>query len=186
MTIYFTSDLHFGHDRDFIYKPRGFVSSIHHDDSIIDDWNYIVKPTDEVYILGDLMLGRDHQYGIECLQSLNGNLHFTIGNHDTANRIAEYEQCGLINEGHATVLKADGYKFFLCHYAAATSCIENAAAAKYHLISLHGHTHHKEKFETDNPFQYNVALDAHDNYPVSIYNIIFDIDVKINECLSFL
>lgn len=35
--IYFTSDLHFGHDKDFIYKSRGFNSIGDHDNTIIEN-----------------------------------------------------------------------------------------------------------------------------------------------------
>ena len=56
---YFTSDLHIGHDRDFIWKARGFSSIEEHDTEILKRWNSIVQPEDTVYILGDLCLGRD-------------------------------------------------------------------------------------------------------------------------------
>ena len=35
--IYFTSDLHFGDDKGFIYKPRGFNSIEDHDNTIIEN-----------------------------------------------------------------------------------------------------------------------------------------------------
>ena len=36
--IYFTSDTHFGHDRAFIYKPRGFDSLEEMENKIIENW----------------------------------------------------------------------------------------------------------------------------------------------------
>lgn len=33
--IYLTSDLHFGHNKEFLYKPRGFNSIEAHDEQII-------------------------------------------------------------------------------------------------------------------------------------------------------
>lgn len=53
---YFTSDLHIGHDKDFLYKPRGFDSIEQHDTAIVKRWNDIVTPDDTVYILGDLCM----------------------------------------------------------------------------------------------------------------------------------
>ena len=55
--IYFTSDLHFGHNREFIWGPRGFKSSWEHDETIVKNWNSLITEEDDVYILGDLMLG---------------------------------------------------------------------------------------------------------------------------------
>ena len=37
--IWFTSDLHFCHDKEFLYKPRGFNSIEEHDTAIIQNWN---------------------------------------------------------------------------------------------------------------------------------------------------
>lgn len=186
--VYFTSDTHFGHDRDFIYKPRGFQSIQEHDETIIERWNSIVTSQDIVYHLGDAMLGADHQYGLDCLAQLNGTIHMIRGNHDTVKRWWEYEDAWphLVIHGWSDILKEQGYKFYLCHYKTETSCIENMAPSKHHLINLHGHTHDSRKFENDNPFQYNVALDAHNCYPVHIDQVIWDIEAKADECLSFL
>ena len=42
--IFASSDLHFGHDREFLWGPRGFRSSIEHDEAIIANWNSVVEP----------------------------------------------------------------------------------------------------------------------------------------------
>lgn len=184
--VYISSDLHFGHDRKFIYEPRGFASIEEHDKFIIERWNSLVSPTDEVWLLGDLMLGADHDYGLNCLRRLNGNIHVIRGNHDTSKRWKEYEKIGLIPEGYSTVIKVNGYRFYLCHYKTETSHLENMAPLKNHLINLHGHTHSSLRFESDSPFQYNVALDAHNCFPVSIESIISEINQQAKECLSYL
>ena len=54
------------------------------------------------------------------------------------------------------------------------------------LINLHGHLHSKNKFYQDIPFMYNVALDAHNNAPVSFDEIISDIEAKKDECIAML
>ena len=68
--IYVTSDLHIGHDKDFMYTPRGFSSITEHDNAILENWNKIVKDDDIVYILGDIMLG-DNFYGLDIFNNLN-------------------------------------------------------------------------------------------------------------------
>ena len=60
--IWFTSDTHFGHIKDFLWSPRGFNSIEEHDEIIIKNWNELVAPEDEVYHLGDVMLN-DNEHG---------------------------------------------------------------------------------------------------------------------------
>ena len=49
--IYLSSDLHFGHDRGFIYEPRGFSNIQEHDEAIIERFNSIVQPEDDLYLM---------------------------------------------------------------------------------------------------------------------------------------
>ena len=46
--IFLTSDTHFGHDREFLWGPRGFRSSIEHDEAVIANWNSVVGEDDDV------------------------------------------------------------------------------------------------------------------------------------------
>ena len=87
--IWFTSDLHFGHDKEFLYKPRGFNSITEHDETIISNFNSVVSNDDVLVILGDVMLG-DNNYGIKCLNRLNGHKFIIRGNHDTDKKVAKY------------------------------------------------------------------------------------------------
>ena len=63
MSIFVTSDLHFCHDRDFLYEPRGFKSVHEMNEAIVKNWNSIIQPEDDVYVLGDLMLN-DNDRGL--------------------------------------------------------------------------------------------------------------------------
>ena len=182
---YFTSDLHFGHDRGFIYEPRGFASSIEHDSTIISKWNSVVKADDIVFILGDLMLGNNAE-GIEKLKRLNGNLHIILGNHDTNTRINLYKDLPNVQQVvYATKIKVKGYHFYLSHYPTLTVNM-NETDLKAMVLNLHGHTHSPDKFERDNPYAYNVAIDAHNGYPVSVDKVIKDIIDKYYECKRFI
>ena len=120
--IYFSSDLHFGHNKDFVYKARGFNSIEEHDEELIKRFNSIVTPEDDLWILGDLMLG-DNDEGIKKIKQLNGNLHIIYGNHDTNARILRYAE-ELDNaeiHGFATTFKYKKQQFMLSHYPTITS-----------------------------------------------------------------
>ena len=40
--VWFSSDLHLGHQKEFLYVPRGFSSIEEHDEAIIDNINEVV------------------------------------------------------------------------------------------------------------------------------------------------
>ena len=103
--IWFTSDWHFGHDKPFLYEPRGFLSIAEANEVIMNRHNELVSNDDEVYVLGDLMLG-DNNENIEYIKRMNGKLHIIIGNHDTSERIKKYKECDNV----VSILYADRIK----------------------------------------------------------------------------
>lgn len=179
--VWFSSDLHFGHDKDFIYRARGFNSIEEHDKAIIDNWNSVVNEFDDVYLLGDLMLG-DQGYGVEQLVQLNGKIHaIIIGNHDTNNKIKLYiEELNPTYITYADILKDGKWRFYMSHYPTITSNYDDEKTHQ-HLINLFGHTHQKDKFYNNNPYMYNVGMDAHNMFPVNIDIIKEDIKKKVKE-----
>lgn len=177
--IYLTSDTHFGHLKDFIWRPRGFKLSIEHDQTIIERWNKLVQPEDEVYHLGDVMLG-DNVYGCNCVRQLNGHIHVVLGNHDTDMRRVLYRKMyNIVEVDKAIDLKYKGYKFHLTHYPTLTANHDDGKALKNQIINLCGHLHTKDAFED---WQigtiYHVELDAHDCEPMRLDDIITAINNK--------
>ena len=134
--IFLTSDTHFGHDREFLWGPRGFISHVEHDRQVIENWNSIVEPDDIVYHLGDVMLG-DTEYGMSCLAQLNGHIKIIRGNHDTDRRWALYATLPNVELiGWAEVIKYKKYQFYLSHHPTITSNLDKAPYLKMHLINL--------------------------------------------------
>ena len=184
--IFVTSDLHFGHDREFLWGPRGFESSQEHDEMVIRNWNSIVRPEDTVYVLGDLMLG-DNDYGKCCVERLNGHIKLIRGNHDSDKRWNEVyptiPNVELI--GWADVINFRKYHFYLSHFPTLSGNLEKESLHQM-TLNLHGHTHSKDKFYEDRPYMYNVALDANNNTPVLLDDIIEQMKAKVQECLNYL
>lgn len=177
MAIYLTSDTHFCHDKEFIYGPRGFSSAEEMSETIVKNWNSVVKPEDTVYHLGDVMLN-DNDKGMEFLKRLNGNIYILAGNHDTPARIQRYyEAKNVVETGkYSDILKYKGYTFYLSHYPTVTGNYDDSQKSlKRLVINLYGHTHQKEKFYNDNPLMYCVCQDAHNCYPVNLDKIIEEI-----------
>lgn len=183
--IWFISDTHFNHDREFIYKPRGFHDINESNNTIIDNWNKNVAKEDEIYVLGDFFLGTDIDFIKNTISNLNGNIHLIIGNHDTPAKIKLYTTLPkIVDIKWADQIEYKGRKFYLSHYPTLTADL-NSNPDKC-VFNLFGHTHSQELFYEDRPYMYNVAVDAHNNGPVSIEEVIRDIEYEIDKCFSYL
>lgn len=180
--IFITSDLHFGHNRDFIYRPRNFNNVEEHDSAIIKNWNETVRQEDTVFVLGDLVLG-DNQNGISCLSLLNGNIKVIRGNHDTDARWNLYNSLSNIELlDWAYMLKYKKYHFYLSHYPTLTSNYDDNKPLKTKIINLCGHSHTLDAFsDWDKGCIYHCELDAHNCYPVKLDSIIEEIKTRYNK-----
>lgn len=184
--IFLTSDTHFGHDREFLWGPRGFSNHIDHDEEIIQRWNERVGHDDIVYHLGDVMLG-DNEYGMNCLRRLNGQIKIIRGNHDTDSRWSLYSTLPNVEcLGWAEVIKYRKYHFYLSHHPTMTSNLEKAPYLRMHLINLFGHTHQKNKFYNDIPFMFHCGLDTHDCAPVLLDDAIEMMKEETKKCIEML
>ena len=84
--IFFTADLHFGHDKIGKHMPdrpyAGDSTSLRHDKWLEKLWQGTVDDEDTVYIVGDLTLMRKEQ-AQELLERLPGRKILICGNHDS-------------------------------------------------------------------------------------------------------
>ena len=183
--IFLTSDTHFGHDREFIWKARGFNSVQEMNEAYIERWNSVVSDNDDVYVLGDLMLG-DNNAGIECINRLKGRIHIVCGNHDTPTRRSLYiKQPNVWSYEWALMLPYKKYHFFMTHFPCLTGNLEKESL-KQMTLNLYGHTHQKTNFYEDRPYMYHVGVDSHNGYPVLLDDIIQEMKDKVKECIDFL
>jgi len=91
--IWFISDTHFNHSNILNFtdsegkKFRGdiFSDTEHMNETMIENWNKMVKPTDKIYHLGDVYFGND-QAANNILRRLNGHKRLIIGNHDKVHK----------------------------------------------------------------------------------------------------
>ena len=178
MAIYLTSDFHFNHNKPFIFLERGFQSIDEMNKTLIENFNSIVKPNDDVYILGDCMLGGADglEKGLGLMSWLKGKLHLIRGNHDSEYRWNAYSSLHNVIEKETSIfLKYGKYHFYLSHFPSLCSNYDDEGL-KHSTINLCGHTHTKDKFaDTDKAIIYHCEVDAHDNYPILLDNIIQDL-----------
>lgn len=81
--VYFCSDFHYGHDKEFMWGKSGFKSVLERDLFLKNLWQNKVSPNDTVFHLGDVMFGEG---GEQRLESLLSELNFATcvllgGNH---------------------------------------------------------------------------------------------------------
>lgn len=176
--IYFTSDTHFCHNKDFCYEPRGFKTIEEMNEKIFNNWNSIVTDEDDVYHLGDVMLNDDIQ-GMMYLENLKGKIHIIRGNHDTDTRVERYKQLDNVVEiTYATIIKYGKLHLYLCHYPTLTANYDDDKPWHKNLINLFGHTHQQENFYNNNPYMYHVGVDSHNCKPIEIEEILEEIRQK--------
>lgn len=183
MEIFFASDLHFCHNKPFIYEPRGFTNIEDMNEAIVERWNKVVKPDNIVYCLGDTML-QDTARGCELMKRLNGQIFLIWGNHESdARKNAIFENCpNVIGGWYAYVIKHKKMNIYLSHYPTLTANYSNNKHFSQNVINLHAHTHQKTNFLNPlNPFMYHVGVDSHNCTPVHIDEIMFDIRQRWEE-----
>lgn len=176
--IWLTSDLHLGHDREFLWSPRGCKSLNEMEEKLMTNWNSCVREDDIVYILGDIAFGQEIDASLALLKQFNGKKYLAIGNHDTDNKILKYREFNLFEDiQFAYRLKYKKISLMLTHYP---TIVANNGDPKP-VWNIHGHTHSDSLF---NEFTncYNVAPEAHDCAPVALDTAIQDIRAHKRDC----
>lgn len=181
--IWMTSDLHLGHDREFIWGARGYADVNEMNMKQIEKFNSVVSDEDEVWILGDLVLG-DIDGGLALLKKLKGKIHVCLGNHDSPKREQAYRDMGWDVQLCARI-KYKKFNFYLSHYPTITHNMEEKELWQV-MLNLYGHTHQTSNFYKDDPWMYHVGVDSHDGYPVSLDQVIADIKAEVNKCKEML
>lgn len=90
--VFFTSDSHFFHDRDFIYAKRGYSNRYEHNEGLINKINECVRENDVICHLGDYCLNVTMAEFEDTLRKINCNrIYYIFGNHNSCIR-KFYEQ----------------------------------------------------------------------------------------------
>ena len=80
--IFFTSDMHFGHENVIKFDNRPFKTVEEMDEELIRRWNAKVGKGDLVYVLGDMIWKSRNGDAEQLIKSLNGQIILIKGNHD--------------------------------------------------------------------------------------------------------
>lgn len=139
--IHFVSDTHFGHENVIKYSKRPFGSGEEMDETMIANWNAVVKESDEVYHLGDVAFAKEDRV-MSIFRRLNGRKYLLFGNHDKLIRKSPriqsmFEWC---KDFHELSIKEPGdkdkRKIVLCHYS-----FQVWNQSHHGSFNLYGHSH---------------------------------------------
>jgi len=161
MKYWFTSDTHYFHDNIIKHTHRPFKNVEEMNETMIKNYNSLVKPEDVTYFLGDFAW-KNHK---QILKRLNGHIIFILGNHDNHTALK------------TNVVKAEillgGKEMLLVHNPAHVE-----EGFRYNLV---GHVHKlwKKKVTKKGTVMLNVGVDQHNFFPVSLKQVLKELEGKI-------
>ena len=177
---WWTSDLHLGHTNIIGYCGRPFADVEAMNAGLVDAWNATVAPDDEVWVLGDVALGRIDDT-LALVKALAGRKILLPGNHDrcwTGHRKktpASAERRRYYEAGFAEIADAPiratvgGHRVVVHHFPYRGDSRDDDRYAEARPVDsgawlLHGHVH--DRWRQDGR-QINVGVDAWNGRPVS-------------------
>jgi len=188
---FFTSDMHFGHKRINELADRGFDDVTHMDEMIVANWNSVVGPDDDVFVLGDVALGSIME-SLAYVKRLMGRKHLIIGNHDRcfdggkrskgmtpSEWVDVYLEVGFVSVNSMLWTVMGGKPTYMSHfpYVGDSGGVDRWGAFRLEdggLTLLHGHTHSKTMISHSpaGTLQINVGVDAWNFTPASEEQIL--------------
>lgn len=161
---WFTADTHIGHAA--ILSPtmhckRGahFRSIQEHDDALVENWNAVVAPDDEVFHLGDFAHKTSEEHARSVFRRLNGRKHLIKGNHEKLGNKLEWA-----SKHDFLEVTVDGKHLVLFHYG-----MRVWPRMRRGSLHLYGHSHGALPGCSQS---LDVGVDAWDFRPVSLAEIL--------------
>jgi calcineurin-like phosphoesterase family protein len=113
--IYYTADLHLGHENAIKFDQRPFACVEEMDEALIRNWNARVTDRDRIYIAGDLIF-RSKRAPEWYLERLRGIKYLVIGNHEQAILKSERALRYFEDVGKMMYVKDGKNHICICHF----------------------------------------------------------------------
>lgn len=155
--VWLVADTHFFHKNIIDYCDRPWDDVYAMNNSLIKNWNGVVKKGDVVYVLGDFALGTKDMI-ISAGRSLNGDKRLILGNHDRAS-MQTYYDAGFTRVYDHPIIIDD---FFILSHRPIEFLPQDGVFA-----NIYGHVHNDQRFQTCTPRSYCVSVERTSYLPVS-------------------
>ncbi len=171
--IWLTSDTHYNHDNCIKYCNRPFDSVEKMDQSLIDNVNQLVAPSDTLYHLGDFCFPRKDPNLIQSFRERINckEVHLLIGNHEQMGGIDQYDYSDVYYKTFTSVRDLTTIQISrrqtltLCHYAMRTW-------PRSHQGSFHCHGHSHNGLNPEGLLRLDVGVDAQGFKPISLDEVV--------------
>ncbi len=90
--VYFTADLHMGHEAIIRMQNRPFHNVHEMNEALIANINEQVTNEDRLYILGDIAYRIETDEAENLIRRINGKKYLILGNHDVTLSVSELGQ----------------------------------------------------------------------------------------------
>lgn len=202
MTRFWSSDWHLGHHNIIKFTGRPFWKEMPYDHpfcgmveamvpdveamnrTIIDNTNDLVGADDELWLVGDIVMGA-FTSTIELIKSLRcRNIYLIPGNHDRNHHMYPkwkkwqryYDDVGITTLDAKVRTEVGGHDVLVCHFPYRFTHIsdDRYSGLRPDPIDgwlIHGHTHAKERVDYDSR-SLHVGVDAWDLCPISEDTVI--------------
>lgn len=171
--IYFTSDLHFGHEAILKYCNRPFANVEEMNQKLIENWNKKVPEDGLVFNLGDFAWG-GYPFWKSIREQLNGKIILIKGNHDEKNLTQTGAQELFEFVTYQMKIQIEDRKIYLNHYPflCYAGTYRDPNGLEYQAF---GHVHSGpgakgmdiERLSMLFPTQYDVGVDNNNYEPIS-------------------
>ena len=182
MTTWFTADTHFHHKNISRLAERPWDDLTEMNERIIQRWNESVRPDDDIWVLGDYVLGSKRET-LEITARLMGRKHLIVGNHDgpfdqRPAKAAEWLRLYLEHGFDSVHFGSVGYRLgdlpvLLSHFPYQADERHENKYIEHHPVDaglplIHGHVHGAWR---QRGRQYNVGVDVNDFRPLALEEV---------------
>lgn len=186
MTVWFSSDHHFGHKRIIELAHRPFDTVEEMNEALIHQHNITVADDDIVYFLGDVVLGGWEKH-LPLITRLKGRKILVCGNHDQPFMKRDKDSFGKVFAAYSAVFdevhlgSIEYEEFVLSHFPYDGDHTEEDRYSGDRPVDegrvlLHGHVHAEMDqaqitYSQKGTRQIHVGVDGWEGFPVSLENV---------------
>lgn len=186
--VWICSDLHYGHDKSFLFYKRGFASIVNHDIYLREQWHKLIGPDDIVINCGDICFKDPEGRLFTEISRWPCHAHYVMwGNHNSGMKkifkdlngdfeVYPTEYNNIVFVGEDLTFKYKNQTVYCSHFP--KLIWDNIGKGAWHL-SGHSHGSHPDRLPSSKTLgkTLDVGVEVALNYNASSPYFIFD-DIK--------